>query len=902
MLHGREAERSVLAALLDEAWASRSGVLVLRGAPGVGKSALLQDTVGRASGMQVLRTCGVESEAEFAFAALQQLLRPVWALVERLPTPQRRALRVAFGQEEGAGGERFLVSLAALSLLAEAADQAPVLCVVDDAQWLDDASAQAFVFVARRLQAERIALVVAARDGDERRFDAPGLPELEVVGLAAAAAASLLAERGGAAVAPEVCDRLVERTGGNPLALIELPPFLTPAQLSGADALPSPLPLTARVEAVFLDRANRLPSAAQTCLLVAAADDTGGLASLRAAALTLGAGDDALDAAERSQLLDVRGRAVEFRHPLIRTAIYSGATTGRRQAAHAALARVFADAGDEDRRTWHLAAAAVEPDEAVAAQLERAAERARARGGPEAACAALERAAQLSTEPVPRKRRLVAAAENAWLAGQLDRASESLRAARPLAPEPQLDADIARLRGSIELAAGSATHAQQLLLRAAQDVADVDSVRALDILVVAAEAASYGADAAAMIEIGRLAARLPAQQNPRTEFLGLLLAGFGHVFAGDIGAATPLLRRGLQHAEEQEDDPLAAAGRAAMYVGDDAAALRLTARSVTRAREAGAIGYVVSCLQRLALLEIQAGRWSAATASAGEAVRLARETGQRDLSGLGAVWLALLAALRGDDGAFESAQALAEQATAEGPIRISVDELSWARGVRALGGGHPDSALSCFETIAHPVVRRLASLDAIEAAVQAGRPASAQSYLHRLEAFAEHTAAPWACAGVGHAHGLLAEGADAEEYFEEALVQHARSDRPFERGRTALAYGRLLRRARHRVAARTHLRSALDVFEGLGAGPWIEQARLELRASGETARRRDPSTVQQLTAQELQVARFVARGSSTRDVAAQLFLSPRTIDYHLRNVFAKLGISSRTELANVPLE
>jgi DNA-binding CsgD family transcriptional regulator len=593
---------------------------------------------------------------------------------------------------------------------------------------------------------------------------------------------------------------------------------------------------------------------------------------------------------------------VEFRHPLIRTAIYSGATTGRRQAAHAALARVFADAGDEDRRTWHLAAAAVEPDEAVAAQLERAAERARARGGPEAACAALERAAQLSTEPVPRKRRLVAAAENAWLAGQLDRASESLRAARPLAPEPQLDADIARLRGSIELAAGSATHAQQLLLRAAQDVADVDSVRALDILVVAAEAASYGADAAAAIEIGRLAARLPAQQNPRTEFLVPLLAGFGHVFAGDIGAATPLLRRGLQHAEEQEDDPLAAAGRAAMYVGDDAAALRLTARSVTRAREAGAIGYVVSCLQRLALLEIQAGRWSAATASAGEAVRLARETGQRDLSGLGAVWLALLAALRGDDGAFESAQALAEQATAEGPIRISVDELSWARGVRALGGGHPDSALSCFETIAHPVVRRLASLDAIEAAVQAGRPASAQSYLHRLEAFAEHTAAPWACAGVGHAHGLLAEGADAEEYFEEALVQHARSDRPFERGRTALAYGRLLRRARHRVAARTHLRSALDVFEGLGAGPWIEQARLELRASGETARRRDPSTVQQLTAQELQVARFVARGSSTRDVAAQLFLSPRTIDYHLRNVFAKLGISSRTELANVPLE
>jgi DNA-binding CsgD family transcriptional regulator/tetratricopeptide (TPR) repeat protein len=906
VLYGRDAERSALQGLLNEARASRSGTLVLRGSPGVGKSALLDDAVSRADGMRILRTRGIESESELPFAAVHQLLRPVWGHIEHLPAPQATALRVAFGYEfgdhDGRPGERFLISLAVLSLLAEASEQTPVLCVVDDAHWLDEPSAQTLIFVARRLEAEQVALLLAARDGEVGALDTSGLPELPVGDLSVAAATDLIAERAGAAVTPEVCRWLVERTGGNPLALIELPPALRPEQLRGAEPLPMSLPLTRGVERAFLDRVNRLPAAVRMLLAVAAADDTGRQAVVRAAAATLGIASEALGLAERSGLLRVDGPEIEFRHPLVRSAVYQGATTQDRQDAHGALARTLAAAGDQDRYAWHRAAATAQPDESAAAALDAAAQRSAARGALESACSALERAAELSPDLLDRVRRLVAAADYAWLAGNVGRASRLLGTARPLASEPVLRADVARLSGCVELAVGSAPEALRLLFKAAQDIAPVDAERALDALVVAAEAASYAADVPAVVEIGRLAGRLQQDGNPHNRFRVCLLTGFGHHFAGDTALATPPLRTAIALAEEHsEADPLAAAGRAAMYVGDDEASHRLTGRSVALARDAGAVGHVVSCLQRLALVEIVTGRWSAAHASATEALRLARETGQPELSGLGAVWLALLAALKGEEEEFQSWQAVTEEVTTRHPIRLAVDELNWARGVHELASGQFAPAVAKFGTIKHPVVARLASLDAIEAVTQAGQPELVGPWLRPLTNFARDTSAPWALARVSHACAVV-DRDSAVRHFEAALGHHAVSGRPFERGRTCLAYGEFLRRARHRVDARPHLRAAVDVFDSLGAGPWAERARLELRASGETARRRNPSTLLRLTPQETQVARFAARGLSTREVAAQLFLSPRTVDYHLRNVFTKAGITSRAALSHLSLD
>jgi DNA-binding CsgD family transcriptional regulator len=908
MLHGRDAERSVIAGLLNSAQAFRSGVLVLRGRAGAGKSALLQDAVERAAGMQVLRARGIESEAELAFAALHQLLRPALHRVDSLPQPQEQALRAAFGLEQGAGDDRFLVSVAVLSLLAEAAEKAPVLCIVDDAHWLDNGSANALVFVARRLEAERVALLFAARDGEVRRFDASGLPELEIGGLDPAAVGALLADRAGVTVDQQVRDQLAEQTGGNPLALVELPSVLTPGQLAGKEPLPPRLPLTEGVGRAFLERVRRLPGDAQTFLLVAAAEDTGRLATVVAAAATLGAGPAALDAAERAGLIGVRTGELDFRHPLVRSAVYQGATTTERRQVHRALAGVLDRETDGDRRAWHGALAAVEPDEAIVQELEETARRARARGGLEAACAAFERAAELTAAQEPRARRLTAAADNAWLAGQLTRASGLLHVARSLTSNPLLLADIDRLRSWIELSAGSALAARQILLQAARDVAPSDPRRALEMLVAAAEAAWVASDAAAGAEIAQLAAALQPGDEPRARFFVRLLAGFSQLLDGNVERAIDALRDAIRLAESlDQTDLISHADHAALYVGDDARAYSLNAQAVARARAAGAVGDLVFALQRLALAEIVTGRWTAAAASAAEALRLARETGQPELSAPSLAWLALLAALRGDEDGFRSLVADTGEVTAAHRIGVLEgqvhDAIHWAHGIHEAAAGRPASAMTWFEAMAHPAVAPMAAaLDRIEAAVHADRRDTALEWLHHLEAFAERAAVPWAQAEAAHCRGLLSDGDAAQQQLEQALEHHRRAQRPFERARTELAYGEFLRRGRRRVDARTHLRAALDVFEQLGAGPWAERARLELRASGQTARKRDPSTILQLTPQELQVARFVAMGLPTRDVAAQLFLSPRTIDFHLRNVFAKLGISSRAQLAHLPLD
>jgi DNA-binding CsgD family transcriptional regulator len=880
---------------------SRSGALVLRGPAGIGKTALLNDALEDVADMQVLRGRGVESESELGFAALHQLLRPILDHADELAAPQANALRSAFGIQTGQA-DRFLISVAVLNLLAEAAERSPVVCVIDDAHWLDDASSTTLVFVARRLEAERIALLFAAREGEVRRFEAAGLAELYVSGLDEAAAEALLRHRAGADLAPNVRRRLIAATEGNPLALLELPSALSKAQLSGRDPLPVPLPLSDEMERAFRERARRLPPSSQTLLVVAAADDTRTLRTILGAARILGVDDSALDAAERGGLVRVRDGRLDFRHPLVSSALYQGATTLQRQAVHRALAQTLTDA-DADRRAWHLASATVEPDDSVARELLATADRARARNGFEAACAALERAAELTADAEPRARHLASAAENAWLSGQPQRASSLLENARSLASDALLIADIDKLRGVIEHAIGSPITAKEILVSAAASIAQTDMCRALEMLLTAASAVALATDGPGAAEIARFAATLNPTA-PGDAYTKWLLIANGHYFHDELREATDALQKAVSIAEDTGDPALAAdaAERAALFISDDDAAYSVRSQVVARSRAAGAIGNIVDSLFRLAQIELVTGRWTAALGSASEAVRLARETGQHGLSALPMGWLTVISAMRGDERQLRSLTHDIREG-AGGHYMGAVEQLlSWAWGVFELGAGRPSEALNHLKMITHPGIRIVSDLDYIDASIHASEPRATHERLQSLTTVADVIDAPWIHARVAHCHALMEHGDAAERFFDEALNYHNRAHRPFERARTALAYGAFLRRTRRRIDARKHLYAALEVFESLGATRWEERARIELRASGQTARRRDPSTITDLTPQEIQVARFVARGLSNREVATQLFLSPRTIDFHLRNVFAKLGISSRTQLVHYQLD
>ena len=904
MLHGRDIERAAITTLIDEAWASRGGALVIRGEPGVGKSALLADTVERAEGMQVLWTQGIESEWPLAFAALHRLLRPVADHVAALPPPQARALRAAFGEDEGVSGDRFLVFLGTLSLLAEAAESAPVLAVVDDAHWLDNDSAAALLFVARRLRRERVALVFATREGDVHTFDSGELATLAVHGLDRSAIEALLAERTGAPVAADVCDRLIERTGGNPLGLIELPEVLSPAQLGGRAQLPDPLPLTHGVERVFLDRYRRLPEQARTALLVASADDTW-LPTLRAAAATLGAGEEAFDAAERSGLLQVRDGHSEFRHPLVRSAIYNAATSPVRRRVHLALAQAMTRRGDVDRRAWHLAHATDEPDALVVKELERVAERASQRGGLEAASAAWERAAELTSEPQPRAERLYAAARHAWLAGRPAPARRLVEAAQADAVEPGLSADIARLRARIEWNIGSATTAHRMILEAAADIAPADSSRAREMATFAVAVASFGTDSGVMIDPLRLVPDPGPTDPPRVRCFAALLLGLHRVVLGDWAGAAAALRDAFAIAETlgpADQDLLPNLGIAALQLSDDDRALRYHTLLLSRAQNTGAVFMVRYALSRLAFSEIVTGQWAAAAAGLETAINLARQTGEPALAAQPLAFRALLAAYRSDP-AYESHLTEIQGIIADAPLGILQelikDVVRWAQAAREAAQGSP--AFHLLDQMTHHITRGMAVIDRFEAAFQAGRADAVTHDIAELDAFAAATGSRWAAAAAAHGRALLSDGDQAEQNFRTALDHHAASPRRFDRARTELAYGDFLRRARRRVDARAHLRAALQFFSDVGAVSWADRAAQELRASGETARRRQPSAASGLTHQELEVARLVVQGLSNREVAARLFVSQRTVEFHLRNVFTKLGVSSRTKLAMLDL-
>jgi DNA-binding CsgD family transcriptional regulator len=903
VLVGRDSERAAVVALLDQARAGRGGGLVLRGLPGVGKSALIDDAVSMSEGLLVLRTSGIESESPLAFAALQRLLRPAMVLVDRLPRRQATALRAAFGELEG-DGDRFLVFLAALSLFAEAAEAAPVLAVIDDAQWLDQASAAALLFVARRLQAEPVALLFAAREG-VLGFESAGLPSVAVGDLDAAAAGALLRELVGGPIPPAVLERLMAGTAGNPLALVELTSALSPEQLTGQTPLPAQLPLTEGVERAFLDRYRRLPEAARTFLLVAAADDCGRASIVRAAARALGAGDDAIDVAEVSGLIRGQGGVLELRHPLVRSAVYGAATSSQRRRAHGALAAVLVGAEHADRRAWHRAASVEEPDEAVVADLDQVAGRAASRGGYEAASAAWERAAELTPAGELRAFRLLSAAGTAWLAARPGRARANADAARLHAADPVLRADIDRLRARVEWNIGSAAVGHRILLQAARDVAATDPDRAREMAMMAAAAATFGASSGPGIDPADFVGDIASAAATKSRCAGLLLSGFASVARGDLADGAAAFRQAFADCDPPGDTDLASnLGLAALHLGEDAVVLGQYGRQVTQARESGAVVLVLYGLTRRAVSEFSTGDWAAAAAGSAEALDLARATGQAALAGLPLAWLTLLAAFRGDREKYTVCLAELEDPTRprdEGLTSVvRHDVILWAKGVAS--AATPATALHHLRQMTHGVVQRLAAMDRLEAAVRAGDPQLARTWADELAAFADASGAPWAAAAAAHGHALLSDGAHAQSLYELALEQHDRSVHKAERARTQLAFGEFLRRSRRRVDARTHLRAALQTFDDLGAAPWAERTRQELRASGETARRRDPSTAASLTPQELQVTRLVRQGLSNRDAAAQLFLSPRTIDFHLRNVFAKVGVTSRTGLIALPLE
>jgi DNA-binding CsgD family transcriptional regulator len=908
MLYGRQAETAAVEGLIANARSSRSGVLVIRGEPGMGKSALLEYAKGRADGLRILTAVGAEAEHELAFAGLHSMLRPVLHHVEAIPEPYAAVLRGVFGLEPAQAVDRFQISIAVLSLLAEVAEEDPLLCLIDDAQWLDQASADALLFVARRLAAEGIVFLFSAREGGFGSFTAQGLSEITLDGLDTTAASALLASRARGPLSTEVCERLVRATGGNPLALHELASALSEEQLTGRIALPDPLPLGASLEDAYFARVRELPRESQSFLLLAATDADDEMATLLRAATILGLREDALKAAEASGLVRTDKGRLLFRHPLVRSAVYQMASFFDRQAAHRAFADALDNGHDDDRRAWHRAAATPAEDPAVADELERSADRARLRGGFAAAAMALERAAELSTNDRDRARRLVAAADSAWLGGRPSRAGDLLERAHPLASDERLRGELEHIRGTIELRCGVSADAFTILRGGATEIASVDPGRALQMLGDAVEAAIYAGDAHGVVEAAALAEPLPRSADQGECFAAAWMAGIACMLQGDAVRGASLLREVVELADEF-DERLQWAGVAAYYLGDDAASHAFHTKAVAQARLAGALGVLPHHLEILAYDDVLGGRPKLAAIHASEGLRLAEETGQETAASRHHAVLAFTSALQGneEDCRAHAASALEQAETRR--LEMSAAYVTWALALLDLGLGRPDDALARLESLAQAPAGSIEAYialgalpDLVESAVRANHLERAQTALATFEHWVQTAPRPWALALAARCRGLLSAGATADRHFAEALRLHGEAGRPFDRARTELVYGEYLRRTRRRKEARVHLRTALESLERLGGLSWADRARVELRATGETVRKRDVSLADELTPQELQIAQLVSGGATNREVAAQLFLSPRTIDYHLRKVFTKLGISSRVELIRLGVE
>jgi DNA-binding CsgD family transcriptional regulator len=901
VLLGRADERQVLDRLLENVRGGQSAVLVVHGDAGVGKTALLRHCGRQASGFRVARIGGVESEMELPFAGLHQLCARMLSRLGSLPEPQRVALGVALGLTSGATPDRFLVALAALSLLAEVAVERPLLCLVDDVQWVDAASLQVLGFVSRRLLAESVAIVFAAREGTEER-ELAGLPDLALGGLADDDARALLATVIPGRLDERVRDRLVSETRGNPLAILELPQGLAATQLPGGFGLPTANALSGRIEESFLRRLDDLPQATRTLLLVAAAEPVGDPGLMWRAATRLDIRATALEPAVRTGLLDV-GAQVRFRHPLVRSAVYRSASDEARQSAHGALAEATDAALEPERRAWHQAQATSGPDEDVAAELERSAGRAQARGGLAAAAAFLGRAADLTVDGSQRAERMLAAAQLSLQAGAFDAALGWLAAAQG----GPLD-DLGRAR--VDLLYAQVAYAQSrgddapLLLQAARTLEALDVRLSRDTYLDAWSAALFAgqlASATGLRDVSQAAMTAPAPPHPPRPS-DLLLDGFALVFTEGRPAAAPVLQRAataFAGPDVSVEEVLRwgwLATAAAAFVWDFDTCLEVATREVQVARDAGALEVLAVGVNVLGQAVSLSGDFERAGRLVAEADAVTDATGARV-----APYAALVrSAFRGQETeATALIDATIEAATAGGQ-GTAVQYANWARAILMNGLGRYDEALAAAVEASEDTPELFVSMwslsELIEAAGRTGNTELATWARGRLAEHTDGSESGWARGLDARSRALLAEGDDAEPLYREAIDRLGRTRLRPEIARSQLLYGEWLRRANRRVDARDQLRPAYEAFVALGADAFAERARHELQATGAKVRRRLDATRDELTPQEEHIARLARDGRTNPQIGAELYISPRTVEWHLNKVFSKLGISSRRGL------
>ncbi|WP_448639331.1 helix-turn-helix transcriptional regulator [Geodermatophilus sp. URMC 63] len=901
-LLGRRSECELLTGTVAAARAGRGQVLVLRGEAGIGKTALLDFVVARAAGCTIARAAGVESETELPFAGLHQLCGPFLDRLGALPGPQQEALATAFMLRSGTAPDRFLVGLAVLTLLAEVAQERPLVCVVDDAQWLDRETVQTLEFVARRLGAEPVAVVVAVRETDDAPLLA-GFPVCTVGGLRSRDAAALLRSAVTGTLDLRVQDRILAEAHGNPLALRELPGGLTRAEVVFGGATGGPTtPLVHRLEQGFLRQAAPLPASSRWLLLTAAAEPVGDLALLRRATERLGIAFDAARPAEAAGLIEL-GEWVRFRHPLVRSAVYRSATPAERRGVHGALAEATDPDVDADRRAWHRSRSVVGPDEEVAAELERSAGRALAHGGWAAAAAFLEQATSLTPDPGRRVRRSLDAAQAKLHAGQLDDAAALLTTARtgPLAAAERARADL--LQAQLAFVADRGTEAPSLLLAAARRLEPLDPTAArdtyLDALSAALSAGRLAAGPTAR-EVAEVVRAAPRPDAPRKD--DVLLDGLAVLCTEGYAPAVPLLRRAVRAfvTEDLTVDEglryawLAAATAASLW--DDEGWDVLTRRHLEETRGAGALSALPLALDTRATVLVLTGDLASAEASVQEAGSVTDGT-TGSLAPYGAV---ALLALRGEA---ERAERLFRSCLADVVARgegVGVTTVQWGRSVLYNGlGRYGDALRAAREASADPLglgPPRWALAELVEAGARWGDTEVAAAALEQLSALTRASGTDWALGTEASRRALLATGDAAEQLHREGIERLGRTRIRVEVARARLLYGEWLRRAGRRVDARAQLRTAHDELVALGVCGFADRARRELLATGETARRRSVETFAELTAQEAHIARLAAGGFTNPEIGAMLFISPRTVEWHLRKVFTKRGVSSRREL------
>jgi DNA-binding CsgD family transcriptional regulator len=911
MLLGRSDEQRQIGRLLLRARRGRSGALLLLGEPGIGKTALLEHAENRAGGWIRLRGTGAEPEAELPFAALSQLLTPVLDQLPAIPPLQAGALSAALALGPAQLGDRFTVFAAVLSLIAAAAERRPVLVVLDDAHWFDHSSQQALLFAIRRLHAERIAVLVAARSGADHSFLDSGLAQLRLGGLAHDAAGSLVGRAAGVPVASDVADCLVEATGGNPLALLHVPRQLSPLQLAGQLPLPDPLPVGESLRSLFLSRLRRLPSSTMRALLLASAADPAPLSHVASALSALELPPSVLEPAEAEGIVSIVDGQIHFSHPLIRASVYHHATPAERRHAHRLIAAQLTDPQQRSQRAWHLAAGALAPHEEVAAELEAAAAIARSRGAHAAAGQALERSAALTTTATEQSRRLIGAASEFHVAGNPDRALALLDHRAHANANAELQAQRDHLRGRVLLWRGPVDEGIDVLVQSAGEIGADDPDTAIALLVDAAVGCFMSANILRAAEVARKAYGLADRASDISRARAALVLGGALLATGESRQARELLAtwRPLLAGIEPPIGLLQLAGQLPL------AAFLMWNEEHDLVREIldGAIAFGRSIHSPAMLpfflairsdLSLRTGAWNGTLADADECVRLAQETGQPALVAYGLGCLARAEALMGRESARETASSALEIGGRSGGHSIRV-YVGAALGSASLGAqrfaeaaDHLMRAWTFMHDLGmHEVTPVPYAADLAEALLRSNRREEADAVTGFLDRRAKESGLAWTNAVAARCRALLAPDNGCEADFAEALEWHDRLRMPYERARTQLLYGERLRRIGQRARARGQLREALAEFELLGAAPWAAQAGRLLRATGETVIPRRPGGISELTPQELQVALAVASGASNREAAAALFLSPKTVEFHLTRVYSKLEVRSRTELA-----